>query len=53
MHSWLQKYTYHVDISIWMFGAVGVVILLLTMIVVSINTLSAATTNPVKSLRSE
>jgi len=53
MHSWLQKYTYHVDISIWMFGAVGVVILLLTMIVVSINTLGAATTNPVKSLRSE
>jgi len=53
MHSWLQKYTYHVDISFWMFGAVGVLILLLTMVVVSINTLNAATTNPVKSLRSE
>ncbi|HEY4326747.1 MAG TPA: FtsX-like permease family protein [Mucilaginibacter sp.] len=53
MHNWLQKYTYHVDISIWMFGIVGAFILLLTMIVVSLNTLSAATTNPVKSLRSE
>jgi len=53
MHNWLQKYPYHVSISIWMFGVVGVIILLLTMIVVSINTLTAATTNPVDSLRSE
>jgi len=53
MHNWLQKYTYHIDISIWMFGIVGVLILLLTMVVVSLNTLSAATANPVKSLRSE
>ncbi|HEY8927967.1 MAG TPA: ABC transporter permease [Mucilaginibacter sp.] len=53
MHNWLQKYAYHIDISIWMFGVVGVMILLLTMIVVSMNTLSAATANPVKSLRSE
>jgi len=53
MHNWLQKYPYHVAISIWMFGLVGVVILLLTMIVVSMNTLRAARANPVKSLRSE
>jgi len=53
MHNWLQKYAYHIDISIWMFGAVGALILLLTMIVVSLNTMSAAMANPVKSLRSE
>jgi putative ABC transport system permease protein len=53
MHNWLQKYAYHIDISIWMFGAVGALILLLTMVVVSLNTLSAALANPVKSLRSE
>ncbi|OKS85953.1 ABC transporter permease [Mucilaginibacter polytrichastri] len=53
MYNWLQKYTYHVNISVWMFGSVGVVILLLTMVVVSLNTLSAALANPVKSLRSE
>jgi len=53
MFNWLQKYEYHIDISIWLFSIVGIVILLLTMAVVSINTLSAATTNPVKSLRSE
>jgi putative ABC transport system permease protein len=53
MHNWLQKYTYHINISIWLFAVVGVLILLLTMIVVSLNTLKAAMANPVKSLRSE
>ncbi|MCD8742597.1 ABC transporter permease [Mucilaginibacter roseus] len=53
MHNWLQKYAYHVDLSIWVFGFVGLCILLLTLVVVSLNTLKAATSNPVKSLRSE
>ncbi|MXV51460.1 FtsX-like permease family protein [Pedobacter sp. HMF7647] len=53
MHIWLQKYTYHVDISIWLFAIVGVLILLLTLVVVSLNTMRAATANPVKSLRTE
>ncbi len=53
MYKWLQNYAYHINISIWLFGAVGVIILLLTMVVVSINTMSAAMSNPVKSLRSE
>jgi putative ABC transport system permease protein len=53
MNNWLQKYTYRIGISIWLFGAVGVLILLLTLIIVTVNTLSAAMTNPVKSLRSE
>ena len=53
MHNWLEKYEYRINISIWMFGIVGIVILLLTLIVVSVNTMSAAMRNPVKSLRSE
>ena len=53
MNSWLQKYTYHISISIWLFAAVGALILLLTLIVVSLNTMKAALANPVKSLRSE
>jgi ABC-type antimicrobial peptide transport system permease subunit len=53
MSNWLQKYTYHINISIWLFACVGALILLLTMIVVSLNTMKAATANPVKSLRSE
>jgi hypothetical protein len=53
MNSWLQKYDYRIDISLWLFVAVGFGILLLTLIVVSLNTIRAATSNPVKSLRSE
>jgi putative ABC transport system permease protein len=53
MNIWLEKYPYRVSISIWLFGAVGVIILLLTLIVVSLNTMRAATSNPVKSLRTE
>ena len=53
MNNWLDKYTYRISISIWLFGIVGVLVLLLTLIVVSMNTLRAATSNPVKSLRTE
>jgi putative ABC transport system permease protein len=53
MNNWLQKYTYRINISIWMFGIVGMVILLLTLMVVSMNTMGAAMRNPVKSLRTE
>ncbi|WP_153800065.1 ABC transporter permease [Foetidibacter luteolus] len=53
MHSWLQKYTYHISISIWLFIAVGGMVLLLTLLVVSLNTMRAALANPVKSLRTE
>jgi ABC-type antimicrobial peptide transport system permease subunit len=53
MNIWLQKYAFRIDISIWLFGAVGVVVLLLTLVVVSLNTLRAAISNPVKSLRTE
>jgi len=53
MDNWLQKYEYRTGISWWLFGIVGVVILFLTLAVVSLNTLRAATSNPVKSLRTE
>jgi putative ABC transport system permease protein len=53
MYNWLQKYPYRVNIGIWLFLIVGFVILLLTLAVVSINTMKAATMNPVKNLRTE
>jgi ABC-type antimicrobial peptide transport system permease subunit len=53
MSNWLEKYAYHINISIWLFILVGAVILLLTLLVVSLNTISAAVRNPVKSLRTE
>lgn len=53
MNNWLQKYEYHVHIGLTLFIVVGFLILLLTVAVVSLNTLKAAMANPVKSLRSE
>jgi putative ABC transport system permease protein len=53
MNDWLEKYTYRIDISIWLFGIVGTAILLLTLLVVCLNTMRAALMNPVKSLRTE
>jgi ABC-type antimicrobial peptide transport system permease subunit len=53
MNNWLEKYAFHISISIWLFAAVGVLVLLLTLVVVSLNTIRAARSNPVKSLRTE
>jgi uncharacterized integral membrane protein len=53
MNNWLEKYPYRVSISIWLFGVVGIIILLLTLVVVSLNTMKAAVANPVQSLRTE
>jgi ABC-type antimicrobial peptide transport system permease subunit len=53
MSNWLQKYTFRIDISLWLFGIIGVVVLLLTLAVVSLNTMKAAMSNPVKNLRTE
>jgi len=53
MNNWLDKYTYRINIRIWLFGTVGIMVLLLTLIVVSLNTIRAAIANPVKSLRTE
>ncbi|GJM27693.1 MAG: ABC transporter substrate-binding protein [Cyclobacteriaceae bacterium] len=53
MNEWLKNYTIRIEISIWMFLVVGLGIFLLALAVVSVNTLKAAMSNPMKSLRSE
>ncbi len=53
MSTWLTKYDYRVQISIWLFAGVGAIILLLTLTVVGLNTIKAAMANPTKSLRTE
>jgi ABC-type antimicrobial peptide transport system permease subunit len=53
MDNWLQKYDFKVNISIWLFGFVGFIILLLTLFIVGLNTMRAVMANPVKSLRTE
>ena len=53
MNDWLDKYSYRINIGTGLFVAVGILVLLLTLVVVSLNTLRAAIDNPAKSLRTE
>lgn len=53
MNSWLQGYEYRTGISLWIFIAASLGALLITLIIVSFQTLKAALTNPVRSLRLE
>ncbi|MFC0771784.1 ABC transporter permease [Terrimonas alba] len=53
MNNWLDRYEYHTAISFWLFGIVGIIMMLITLFVIVINALRAAITNPVNSLRTE
>jgi len=53
MHSWLNNYTYKVDIEWWVFVAAGLLSVTIALATVSFQAIKAATANPVKSLRSE
>jgi putative ABC transport system permease protein len=50
---WLQNFVYHIDLSWWMFAVPGVVLLLFTVAIVSIQSYKTAVTDPVKSLKYE
>lgn len=53
LHSWLQRYDYRTDISWWIFVVSVTGALLITLLTVSFQAIKAATTNPVKSLKTE
>jgi putative ABC transport system permease protein len=53
MNNWLQHYTYHAGISWWIFAATSVGAILITLATVSYQSVKAAMTNPVKSLKTE
>ena len=53
MQNWVQTFAYHIDISMFSFGVVGLFFLLLIGLIVGTQTVKAALMNPVKSLRSE
>jgi len=53
MSKWLQNYTLHTSLSLWIFVAAGAGILSITLATVSYQALKAALMNPVKSLRTE
>jgi putative ABC transport system permease protein len=53
MRTWLDDFAYRIQIEWWVFALAGVVALAITFLTVSVQSIKAALTNPVKSLRSE
>jgi putative ABC transport system permease protein len=53
MSRWLENYTLHTSLSLWIFVAAGASMLSITLATVSYQALKAALMNPVKSLRTE
>ena len=50
---WLQNFAYPVSVPVWLFAVPGLLVLVLALLSVSVQTLCAATRNPVDSLRDE
>jgi len=53
MHSWLQDFAYHIPLSSWAFAAAGLLAIGVALLTISSQSLRAATTNPIKNLRTE
>jgi putative ABC transport system permease protein len=52
-HWWLQNFAYRIQIGFWIFTGAGLVAILIAWITVSYQSIKAATSDPVKSLRYE
>jgi putative ABC transport system permease protein len=53
MQKWLQDFAYQTDIAWWMFASAGSLVIIIAVLTVGSQSLKAALTNPVKSLRNE
>jgi putative ABC transport system permease protein len=53
MHKWLEDFAYRINISWWVFVLAAVIAVLIALITISLQSLKAALSNPVKNLRSE
>lgn len=53
MNKWLQNFAYHISIRWWFFALAGVIAIVISFITVSYQSIKAARSNPVKSLRTE
>ena len=52
-YKWLQNFSFRTTISWWLFLASGVLMIVIALLTLSIQTIRAASANPVKSLRTE
>ncbi|WP_080054644.1 ABC transporter permease [Spirosoma aerolatum] len=53
MHNWLKDFAYRTDIQWWVFVLAGGLTVLIALLTVSFQSVKAALTNPIKSLKSE
>jgi putative ABC transport system permease protein len=53
MTKWLQDYAYRITITWWMIAIAGFIAVVIALVTVSFQSIKAALSNPVKSLRSE
>jgi putative ABC transport system permease protein len=53
MHDWLQHYSYHAELSWWIFIATAAETILITLLTVSYQAIKAVLMNPVESLKTE
>ena len=53
MNMWLQDFAYRIEISLWVFILSGGIALLIALATISIQSIKAATANPVEALRYE
>jgi hypothetical protein len=53
MNNWLQDFAYKIDIEWWMFAIAGLLTIAIALLTVSYQSIRAALSNPVKSLRTE
>jgi putative ABC transport system permease protein len=53
MNSWLQDFTYKIDLSWWVFAIAGLLTMSIAVLTISYQSIRAALGNPVKSLRTE
>jgi ABC-type antimicrobial peptide transport system permease subunit len=53
MHQWMKNYVYRTSISWWIFAAGGLIAIIVAMATISLQSLKAAYSNPVNSIRCE
>jgi putative ABC transport system permease protein len=53
MNNWLRSFAYRITISVYVFLIAGLSVILITLLTVSFQSIKAAISNPVKSLRTE
>ena len=53
MNNWLEDFAYRIELNWWLFAFAGFVSVLIALLTVSIHSIKAALSSPIKSMRTE